>query len=148
LEGNTKTGKSNSAKNSPVIKNEEIKDVRMKRFMSVPDNKTHSKRSFSSKKKRNSEILSVKTDTFDVKRGQLTVSCDFPVKETNVMVRDYDPKTGRKMINNYVVVKEVGRGCHGKVKLCYDIDTNEQYVNILYIYITLIFNNIENFQYY
>ncbi|KAJ1343786.1 hypothetical protein BSLG_001678 [Batrachochytrium salamandrivorans] len=37
-----------------------------------------------------------------------------PVRETFQMVRDYDSKTGNKMINHYMVVRELGRGCHGK----------------------------------
>ncbi|KAJ3156861.1 hypothetical protein HDU86_003396 [Geranomyces michiganensis] len=50
-----------------------------------------------------------------------------PVRETNVMVRDYDPHTGNKIINKYMIVREVGRGCHGKVKLCTDLETGEEW---------------------
>ncbi|KNC98571.1 CAMKK/ELM protein kinase [Spizellomyces punctatus DAOM BR117] len=50
-----------------------------------------------------------------------------PVKETHVMVRDYDPQTGNKIINKYMIVKELGRGCHGKVKLCVDMETGEEW---------------------
>ncbi|KAF9939617.1 hypothetical protein BGZ67_009197 [Mortierella alpina] len=48
-----------------------------------------------------------------------------PVKETHTMMKDYDPMTGNKMINKYMVVRELGRGVHGKVKLCRDTVTNE-----------------------
>ncbi|KAI1300677.1 hypothetical protein EDD11_006056 [Mortierella claussenii] len=48
-----------------------------------------------------------------------------PVKETHTMMKDYDPMTGNKMINKYMVVRELGRGVHGKVKLCRDTITNE-----------------------
>ncbi|KAF9421640.1 hypothetical protein BGZ76_003960 [Entomortierella beljakovae] len=48
-----------------------------------------------------------------------------PVKETRVMMKDYDPTTGNKMINKYMVVQELGRGVHGKVKLCRDTETDE-----------------------
>ncbi|KAF9430509.1 hypothetical protein BGZ94_006455 [Podila epigama] len=48
-----------------------------------------------------------------------------PVKETHTMMKDYDPMTGNKMINKYMVVRELGRGVHGKVKLCRDTETNE-----------------------
>ncbi|KAF9945778.1 protein kinase ssp1, partial [Modicella reniformis] len=41
------------------------------------------------------------------------------------MMKDYDPMTGNKMINKYMVVRELGRGVHGKVKLCRDTTTNE-----------------------
>ncbi|KAF9543530.1 hypothetical protein EC957_000808 [Mortierella hygrophila] len=48
-----------------------------------------------------------------------------PVKETRTMMKDYDPMTGNKMINKYMVVRELGRGVHGKVKLCRDTMTEE-----------------------
>ncbi|KAF9115803.1 hypothetical protein BGX27_006415 [Mortierella sp. AM989] len=48
-----------------------------------------------------------------------------PVKETHTMMKDYDPMTGNKMINKYMVVRELGRGVHGKVKLCRDTETDE-----------------------
>lgn len=48
-----------------------------------------------------------------------------PVKETHKMMKDYDPMTGNKMINKYMVVQELGRGVHGKVKLCRDTTTDE-----------------------
>ncbi|KAF9579337.1 hypothetical protein BGW38_004446, partial [Lunasporangiospora selenospora] len=48
-----------------------------------------------------------------------------PVKETHTMMKDYDPLTGNKMINKYMVVRELGRGVHGKVKLCRDTLTDE-----------------------
>ncbi|KAK3838100.1 MAG: kinase-like domain-containing protein [Linnemannia gamsii] len=48
-----------------------------------------------------------------------------PVKETHKMMKDYDPMTGNKMINKYMVVRELGRGVHGKVKLCRDTTTDE-----------------------
>ncbi|KAJ8328315.1 hypothetical protein O5D80_003674 [Batrachochytrium dendrobatidis] len=50
-----------------------------------------------------------------------------PVKETFQMVRDYDSQTGNKMINHYMVFGELGRGCHGKVKLCLDTITGEKW---------------------
>ncbi|KAF9118447.1 hypothetical protein BGW39_001168 [Mortierella sp. 14UC] len=47
------------------------------------------------------------------------------VKETHKMMKVYDPLTGNKMINKYMVVRELGRGVHGKVKLCRDTTTDE-----------------------
>ncbi|KAF9214245.1 hypothetical protein CPC16_000920 [Podila verticillata] len=41
------------------------------------------------------------------------------------MMKDYHPMTGNKMINKYMIVHELGRGMHGKVKLCRDTQTNE-----------------------
>ena len=52
-----------------------------------------------------------------------------PVKETHTMTKEYDPLTGVKMINKYMVVKEIGRGVHGKVKLCRDAVTDKCYVS-------------------
>ncbi|CAG8768974.1 34504_t:CDS:2, partial [Racocetra persica] len=47
------------------------------------------------------------------------------VKETNTMLKDYDPTTGNKMINKYMLIKELGRGVHGKVKLGKDMELGE-----------------------
>ncbi|KAI8322513.1 Pkinase-domain-containing protein [Martensiomyces pterosporus] len=43
------------------------------------------------------------------------------------MAVDYDPHTGRKMINQYMIIRELGRGTHGKVKLAFDTITGEYY---------------------
>lgn len=51
------------------------------------------------------------------------------VKETHTMTKEYDPTTGIKMINKYMVVQELGRGVHGKVKLCCDTMTDKPYVS-------------------
>ncbi|CAG8653468.1 6594_t:CDS:10 [Funneliformis mosseae] len=47
------------------------------------------------------------------------------VKETNTMYKDYDPNTGNKIINKYMLVRELGRGVHGKVKLGKDMEFGE-----------------------
>jgi hypothetical protein len=52
------------------------------------------------------------------------------VKETNTVYKDYDPNTGNKMINKYMLVRELGRGVHGKVKLGKDMETGELFVSI------------------
>jgi hypothetical protein len=52
------------------------------------------------------------------------------VKETNTMYKDYDPTTGNKKINKYMLIQEIGRGVHGKVKLGRDVETNELVVSI------------------
>jgi serine/threonine protein kinase len=51
------------------------------------------------------------------------------VKETNVIVRDYDPTTGNKVLNQYMILRELGRGSHGKVKLCIDTETGEKWAS-------------------
>jgi [calcium/calmodulin-dependent protein kinase] kinase len=38
-------------------------------------------------------------------------------KETHLAEIDFDPISGRKMINQYEIIDELGRGVHGKVKL-------------------------------
>lgn len=50
------------------------------------------------------------------------------VKETFVIDKSMD-ESGHKKINKYVVIKEIGRGVHGKVKLCVDSETNVPYVS-------------------
>ncbi|KAJ1948819.1 hypothetical protein FBU59_001421 [Linderina macrospora] len=49
------------------------------------------------------------------------------VHETHRMAVDYDPHTGRKMINQYMIIRELGRGTHGKVKLAFDTMSGEYY---------------------
>ncbi|KAK4988850.1 hypothetical protein LTR50_003695 [Elasticomyces elasticus] len=46
-------------------------------------------------------------------------------KETHIADVDVDPISGRKIINNYEIIDELGRGTHGKVKLGRCLDTNE-----------------------
>ena len=48
-----------------------------------------------------------------------------PVKETHLLDIDFDPISGRKSINRYEVIDEIGRGTHGKVKLGRDLMSNE-----------------------
>ncbi|KAL9536964.1 hypothetical protein MBANPS3_012207 [Mucor bainieri] len=48
-----------------------------------------------------------------------------PVLTTNTINKEYDPETGNKIINNFMIIKEIGRGMHGKVKLAEDLDTGE-----------------------
>ncbi|KAI9829104.1 MAG: hypothetical protein M1832_000127 [Thelocarpon impressellum] len=38
-------------------------------------------------------------------------------KETHVADKDIDPVSGRKLLNQYEIIDELGRGVHGKVKL-------------------------------
>ncbi|KAF2491018.1 kinase-like protein [Lophium mytilinum] len=44
-------------------------------------------------------------------------------KETHVADVDVDPISGRKIINSYEVIDELGRGVHGKVKLGRNLET-------------------------
>lgn len=45
-------------------------------------------------------------------------------KETHVADVDVDPVSGRKIINQYEVIDELGRGVHGKVKLGRNLETD------------------------
>lgn len=47
------------------------------------------------------------------------------VKETHHISIDYDPISGRKMVNTYEIIKRLGRGQHGKVKLAKSVETGE-----------------------
>ncbi|KAJ0125072.1 hypothetical protein J7T55_006416 [Diaporthe amygdali] len=47
------------------------------------------------------------------------------VRETHVANIDRDFTTGRKIINHYEVIEEIGRGVHGKVKLARDLDNGQ-----------------------
>jgi serine/threonine protein kinase len=51
-------------------------------------------------------------------------------KETHVADVDVDPISGRKIINHYEIIDELGRGTHGKVKLGRDIKTQHTHVAI------------------
>lgn len=47
------------------------------------------------------------------------------IRETNRLARDVDESTGNKIINQYMILKELGRGVHGKVKLCKDMESGQ-----------------------
>ncbi|KAI8576937.1 hypothetical protein K450DRAFT_254307 [Umbelopsis ramanniana AG] len=47
------------------------------------------------------------------------------VLETYTMIKEYDTETGNKIINDYLILEEIGRGTYGKVKLAQDLRTNE-----------------------
>lgn len=53
-----------------------------------------------------------------------------PPKETHVADVDVDPISGRKLINHYEIIDELGRGTHGKVKLGRDLQTENTHVAI------------------
>ncbi|KAF4471425.1 CAMKK kinase [Fusarium albosuccineum] len=47
------------------------------------------------------------------------------VRETHKALIDSDTITGRKLINQYEVIEEIGRGMHGKVKLARNLETGD-----------------------
>ena len=46
--------------------------------------------------------------------------------ETHKLEKDIDPVSGNKCINNYQIIKRLGNGQHGTVKLARNIDTKEE----------------------
>ncbi|KAI9801252.1 MAG: hypothetical protein M1833_002822 [Piccolia ochrophora] len=46
-------------------------------------------------------------------------------KETHIADVDIDPISGRKLLNQYEIIAELGRGVHGKVKLGRNLEKNE-----------------------
>jgi [calcium/calmodulin-dependent protein kinase] kinase len=51
-------------------------------------------------------------------------------KETHVADIEVDPVSGRKIVNHYEIIDELGRGTHGKVKLGRDLNEHDSYVAI------------------
>ena len=49
----------------------------------------------------------------------------YDVLTTTALVKTYDTETGNKLINNFMILQEIGRGVHGKVKLAQDTFTGE-----------------------
>ncbi|KAK4174750.1 putative Serine/threonine-protein kinase [Triangularia setosa] len=47
------------------------------------------------------------------------------VRETHKANVEHDETTGRKFVNNYEIIEELGRGMHGKVKLARNIETQD-----------------------
>lgn len=47
------------------------------------------------------------------------------VRETKHVLLEYDPLTKRKVLNTYEILREIGRGEHGKVKLARDLVHDE-----------------------
>ncbi|TPX36258.1 hypothetical protein SmJEL517_g01468 [Synchytrium microbalum] len=71
-------------------------------------------------------MLSVSGSTNRLAPPSRRPSISGEVKETNILAKELDPTTGNKMINKYMVIRELGRGVYGKVKYCVDIETNEE----------------------
>ncbi|KAF7998746.1 hypothetical protein HF325_006811 [Metschnikowia pulcherrima] len=55
----------------------------------------------------------------------LELSGQSRVKETTHVLLEYDPKLRRKVLNTYEILREIGRGEHGKVKLAKNLVNNE-----------------------
>jgi hypothetical protein len=70
----------------------------------------------------------------------LLTTVSSPVLTTNVINKEYDPETGNKIINNFMIIKEIGRGMHGKVKLAQDLDTGELVVSLLSLLFLFLFS--------
>lgn len=64
----------------------------------------------------------------NTERSQSSQSIVSSVTETHSVTREFDESTGHKIVNQYMLLKELGRGFHGKVKLALDMDTNTYWV--------------------
>ena len=53
------------------------------------------------------------------------------VKETHTVNINYEQTTDNKLINQYMLIKELGRGVHGKVKLGKNLETGELVVSFI-----------------
>ena len=73
--------------------------------------------------------LSPPAKQFDGKRRSSTPE----VKESPVLEKGYDD-LGLKRVNKYTLVKEIGKGVHGKVKLCKDTESGAQYVFFFFLF--------------
>jgi hypothetical protein len=93
---------------------------------SVNDNEVHSPRPGIASVLVN-KLLSPRTQTqIEVSTGVCCVeSHSRNVTETHHITKDYDPLTGTKRINRYVMLETIGRGVHGKVKIARDTETEE-----------------------
>ncbi|KAJ2393045.1 hypothetical protein H4S02_000434 [Coemansia sp. RSA 2611] len=67
------------------------------------------------------------TEAVASRLGKSTGAAADRVHETHHMEVQHDPRTGRKMINQYMIIRELGRGTHGKVKLAFDTISGEYY---------------------
>ncbi|KAG7835892.1 hypothetical protein KL943_001541 [Ogataea angusta] len=71
---------------------------------------------------------SAKLDEYDRQTHEETV-LPLPhlpkVKETHYVRVEYDPITHKRILNTYEILKDLGSGQHGKVKLAKDLNSNE-----------------------
>lgn len=70
--------------------------------------------------------LEISVATTDVStQGQSHNQTPTRVKETKHVSLEYDPASRRKVLNTYEILREIGRGEHGKVKLAKNLVNNE-----------------------
>ncbi len=55
------------------------------------------------------------------------VEVDDNVRETSLARRSFSYEAGYNMINNYKLLKDLGHGSFGKVKLCVEMDSGKQF---------------------
>ncbi|ANB15753.1 serine/threonine protein kinase SAK1 [Sugiyamaella lignohabitans] len=70
-------------------------------------------------------LVAFSTSSSTSSSSVLAGATSVPVKETHHISIDYDPVSGRKKLNTYEIIRELGRGQHGKVKLGKKIETGE-----------------------
>lgn len=105
---------------SPVIhKNEHQKNIE-----NTKNSKKASSLSFSIDSNDNCSKKQCSTRLFNYNEWKET-QCWKDVKETNHILKTTNLISGRKVINKYEIIREIGRGVHGKVKLALDLSSNE-----------------------
>ncbi|KAK9468194.1 kinase-like domain-containing protein [Lipomyces arxii] len=70
-------------------------------------------------------LLSANNTTMTINNNNNNHNSNCFVKETHSISMDYDPISGRKTLNTYEIIHEIGRGQHGKVKLGRDLTTGD-----------------------
>jgi tRNA A-37 threonylcarbamoyl transferase component Bud32 len=76
---------------------------------------------------RNAQNNSEKRQKISQVKEVHTMVTDYPqYKETHTLKFGIGDK-GEKMVNNFVIAKELGHGSYGKVKLCVDLEDKKQY---------------------
>jgi len=73
---------------------------------------------------RRGRIVPEEMETSEYKAPSLHPTYHIGPKESHSLRKDFDAMTGHKLINNYEVLRELGKGTHGKVKLARPLGTN------------------------
>jgi hypothetical protein len=69
------------------------------------------------------------TPAIALQQSIFTMETPSDVIMTLTVKKNYDTETGHKLINNFMILKEIGRGVHGKVKLAQDTTSGELVVS-------------------
>ena len=79
---------------------------------------------------RPSSASTTSTNVQNLSLSEIAQETPRPVKETKHVNIEFNPVSGRKTLNTYEIIKEIGRGQHGKVKLAFNTETGELVVSL------------------